>query len=84
MTCGGLRHALKMIHVARAHHLSIMLGCMIESSLAITAAAHLTPLVDYADLDGNLLIENDPYEGVKVGQGKLVLPEEAGLGVRKR
>ncbi len=84
MKCGGLRHALKMIHVARAHNLSIMLGCMIESSLAITAAAHLTPLVDYADLDGNLLIENDPYEGVKVQQGKLVLPDEAGLGVIKR
>ena len=84
MKCGGLRHALKMIHVARAHNLSIMLGCMIESSLAITAAAHLTPLVDYADLDGNLLIENDPYEGVRVEQGKLVLSEEAGLGVRKR
>ncbi len=84
MKCGGLRHALKMIHVARAHNLSIMLGCMIESSLAITAAAHLTPLVDYADLDGNLLIENDPYEGVKVENGKLLLPDEAGLGVRKK
>jgi len=83
MKCGGIRHALKMIHVARAHHLSIMLGCMIESSLAITAAAHLTPLVDYADLDGNLLIENDPHAGVRVEEGKLVLPEEAGLGVRK-
>ena len=84
MKCGGLRHALKMIAVARAHHLSIMLGCMIESSLAITAAAHLTPLVDYADLDGNLLIENDPYLGVKVEYGKLLLPDEAGLGVTPR
>ncbi|GAC1389447.1 MAG: dipeptide epimerase [Ktedonobacteraceae bacterium] len=84
MKCGGIRHALKMIHVARAHHLSIMLGCMIESSLAITAAAHLTPLVDYADLDGNLLIENDPYLGVKVEDGKLILPDEPGLGVRVR
>ncbi|GAC1455685.1 MAG: dipeptide epimerase [Ktedonobacteraceae bacterium] len=84
MKCGGIRHALKMIHVARAHHLSIMLGCMIESSLAITAAAHLTPLVDYADLDGNLLIENDPYEGVKVEDAKLLLPDEPGLGVKVR
>ena len=84
MKCGGIRNALKMIHVARAHHLSIMIGCMIESSLAITAAAHLTPLVDYADLDGQLLIERDPYEGVRVEQGKLVLPDEAGLGVRER
>ena len=84
MKCGGLRHALKMIYVARVHNLSIMLGCMIESSLAITAAAHLTPLVDYADLDGNLLIENDPYIGVRVEHGKLLLPDEAGLGVTAR
>src|SRR2546427_2221511 len=82
MKCGGVSHALKMIHVARAHNLRIMLGCMIESSLAITAAAHITPLVDYADLDGNLLIDNDPYEGVKVVNGKLELPDAPGLGVR--
>lgn len=81
MKCGGIRHALKMIHVARAHNLRIMIGCMIESSLSITAAAHLTPLVDYADLDGHLLIDNDPYEGVKVANGKLVLPDAPGLGV---
>jgi len=61
-----------------------MIGCMIESSLAITAAAHLTPLVDYADLDGNLLIDNDPYGGVVVEHGKLVLPDEPGLGVKER
>jgi len=84
MKCGGMRNALKMIHVARAHHLSIMIGCMIESSLAITAAAHLTPLVDFADLDGQLLIESDPYEGVRVEKGKLVLPDGAGLGVTER
>ena len=84
MKCGGIRHALKMIHVARAHNLSIMIGCMIESSVAITAAAHLTPLVDYADLDGNLLINNDPYTGVTVEQGKLVLPDRPGLGIQER
>lgn len=84
MKCGGIHHALRMIHTARAHHLSVMLGCMIESSLAITAAAHLSPLVDYADLDGNLLISDDPYEGVRVEQGKLILPDRAGLGVRPR
>ena len=83
MKCGGIRHALKMIHVARAHNLRVMIGCMIESSLAITAAAHLTPLVDYADLDGNLLIDNDPYEGVRVVNGKLLLPDAPGLGVRE-
>jgi len=84
MKCGGIRHALKMIHVARAHNLRIMIGCMIESSLAITAAAHLTPLVDYADLDGHLLIDNDPYIGVKVVNGKLILPDNPGLGVQTR
>ena len=84
MKCGGLRHALKMIHVARAHHLRVMIGCMIESSLAITAAAHITPLVDYADLDGHLLIDNDPYVGVSVVNGKLILPDEPGLGIKMR
>ena len=84
MKCGGVRHALKMIHVARAYNLRVMIGCMIESSLAITAAAHLTPLVDYADLDGNLLIDNDPYIGVTVEKGKLILPDAPGLGVKAR
>ncbi len=83
MKSNGITNVLKMIHVARAHNLRIMIGCMIESSLAITAAAHLTPLVDYADLDGNLLIDNDPYEGVKVINGKLLLPDAPGLGVRQ-
>lgn len=84
MKCGGISHALKMIHAARACNLRVMLGCMIESSLAITAAAHLTPLVDYADLDGNLLIDNDPYVGVSVEHGKLILPNGPGLGVQVR
>lgn len=84
MKCGGIHHALKMIHTARAHNMKIMLGCMIESSLAITAAAHLSPLVDYADLDGHLLVSDDPFEGVKVENGKLILPDRAGLGVRPR
>ena len=79
--CGGLLEALRMIHVARAHGLLVMIGCMIESSLGITAAAHLTPLVDYADLDGNLLISNDPYSGVTLDNGKLVLPNLPGIGV---
>ncbi|HTI15749.1 MAG TPA: dipeptide epimerase [Dictyobacter sp.] len=84
MKCGGINNALKMIHTARAHNLRIMIGCMIESSLAITAAAHLTPLVDYADLDGHLLIKDDPFVGVQVEKGKLVLPETPGLGVKER
>jgi len=84
MKCGGLGEALRMIHVARAHGMKIMLGCMVESSLAITAAAHIAPLVDFADLDGNLLITNDPFIGAGVREGKLVLPSEPGLGVRDR
>ena len=84
MKCGGVGEALRMIHVARAHGMKIMLGCMIESSMAITAAAHIAPLVDYVDLDGNLLITNDPYIGAEIHEGKLVLPSEPGLGVRNR
>jgi len=64
MKCGGIREAVKMIHTARACGMKVMLGCMVESSIGITAAAHLSPLVDYADLDGNLLITNDPASGV--------------------
>ena len=81
MKCGSLFEALKMIKMARDRDMKIMLGCMIESSIGITAAAHLSPLVDYADLDGNLLINNDPYEGVAVEDGKLILPEGNGLGI---
>ncbi|GCE13847.1 dipeptide epimerase [Tengunoibacter tsumagoiensis] len=82
MKNGGIHTILKMIHVARAHHLRVMLGCMIESSLAITAAAHLAPLVDYIDLDGNLLISDDPYRGAKIENGRLQLPSDPGLGVK--
>jgi L-alanine-DL-glutamate epimerase-like enolase superfamily enzyme len=84
MKCGGLRNALKMIATARAHHLKVMLGCMIESSLSITAAAHISPLVDYADLDGPLLIASDPFDGVRYDSGKMVLPDRPGLGVVPR
>jgi L-alanine-DL-glutamate epimerase-like enolase superfamily enzyme len=84
MKNGGLSNMLKMIHAARAHRLRVMIGCTIESSLAITASAHLTPLVDDADLDGHLLLEHDPFAGVTVAQGRLVLPDAPGLGVRKR
>lgn len=83
--CGGLRQALKMIHLARACGLKIMLGCMIESSVLITAAAHLAPLVDYADLDGNLLISDDPFLGVKIDKNaKLILPTGPGLGITRQ
>lgn len=84
MKCGGVREALRMIHTARACGMKIMLGCMIESSVGITAAAQLAPLVDYADLDGNILIRNDPAAGVTVRRGQLVLPGGPGLGVTIR
>lgn len=84
MKCGGIREALRMIYTARAHDLKIMIGCNIESSVSITAAAHLMSLVDYIDLDGHLLVTNDPYTGVTVDKGKLTLPEGSGLGIGAR
>jgi L-alanine-DL-glutamate epimerase-like enolase superfamily enzyme len=84
MKCGGLAEAMRMIAVARALGMKVMLGCMIESSLGITAAAHLSPLVDTADLDGNLLIDNDPFVGATVELGRIVLPDGPGLGVTWR
>jgi len=80
---GGLSGALQMIDTARAHKLKTMLGCMVSSSVTITAAAQISPLVDFADLDGNLLIANDPFMGVRVQDGKLILPEKPGLGLTK-
>lgn len=79
--CGGLREALRMIAVARAHGMLVMAGCMIESSLGITAAAHFAPLLDYADLDGAALLAQDPARGATIDGGRLVLPEAPGLGV---
>jgi L-alanine-DL-glutamate epimerase-like enolase superfamily enzyme len=84
MKCGGITPALSLIEEASKADLKVMLGCMIETSIAITAAAHLSPLADYADLDGNLLITNDPFEGVTVRNSKLVLPDRPGLGVVER
>jgi L-alanine-DL-glutamate epimerase-like enolase superfamily enzyme len=81
---GGLREARGMIALARAMGMQVMLGCMVESSVGITAAAHLAPLVDFADLDGNLDVANDPYVGVRMEKGRLYLPEGAGLGVTRR
>ena len=80
---GGIRGALAMIHTARALGMKVMLGCMIESAIAATAAAHLSPLVDWADLDGPLLTASDPFAGVTYDRGKLVLPDGPGLGVRE-
>lgn len=81
--CGGILEAYRMIQTARSLGLKVMVGCMVSSSLAITAAAHLAPLLDYADLDGNLLLREDPFTGVQVKDGRLVLPNKPGLGVTK-
>jgi L-alanine-DL-glutamate epimerase-like enolase superfamily enzyme len=80
--CGSLREALRMIAVARAHGMMVMVGCMIESSLGITAAAHFTPLVDIVDLDGAALLADDPFTGARIDGGQVTLPDGPGLGVR--
>ncbi|WKZ48922.1 MAG: dipeptide epimerase [Anaerolineales bacterium] len=83
MKSEGIRESLRMIHTARAHDMQIMLSCMVESSVGVTAAAHLAPLCDYADLDGPLLIKNDPYRGVTYDGATMSLPSGAGIGVER-
>ena len=82
--CGSLREAIRMVAVARAHGMMVMVGCMIESSIGITAAAHLTPLVDLVDLDGAALLANDPFAGAGIAGGQVSLPDGPGLGVGRR
>ncbi len=82
--CGGIRRALEMIHTARSHGMSVMLGCMVETSLGISAAAQLCGLVDFVDLDGAMLLADDPYEGLGYESGRILLPEGPGLGVEPR
>ena len=82
--CGGLREALKMIATARSHGMLVMAGCMIETSLGITAAAHFAPLLDYADFDGAALLANDPYVGATIDGGRIAIPTAPGLGVTAR
>ncbi|MDQ6612851.1 MAG: dipeptide epimerase [Gemmatimonadota bacterium] len=82
--CGSLREALRMISVARAHGLRVMCGCMIETTLGIAAAAHFSPLLDYADLDGAALLSDDPFAGPGIPNGRITLGDEPGLGVTKR
>ena len=81
MKCTGLREAWRMASFARAVGMRVMVGCMTETSCAVTAAAHLSPLADFADLDGNLLISNDRFRGVTVSDGRLILPDAPGLGL---
>jgi len=82
--CGGIRQALEMIHLARGLGLKVMLGCMVESSLGIAAAAQLAPLVDWVDLDGHLLLAEDPFVGIGGQGGRLTLSDRPGLGVTQR
>lgn len=81
MKCPGLREAARMAAWARAEGMRVMLGCMTETSCAVTAAAHLSPLADFADLDGNLLITNDRFRGMTVVGGRITLPDGPGLGL---
>ena len=81
MKCTGMREAWKMLTYARAEGMRVMVGCMTETSCAVSAAAQLSPAVDFADLDGNLLISNDRFVGVTVEGGRLVLPDRPGIGL---
>lgn len=83
MKCTGMREAWKMVTLARALGMRVMVGCMTETSCGISAAAQFSPAVDFADLDGNLLIANDRFQGVEVVKGKIVLPDLPGIGIVK-
>ena len=81
MKCTGMREAWKMLNLARTLGMKVMIGCMTETSCACSAAAQLAPAVDFADLDGNLLIANDRFDGMRVVDGKITLPQRPGIGV---
>jgi L-alanine-DL-glutamate epimerase-like enolase superfamily enzyme len=83
MKCTGMREAWKILNMARALNMKVMIGCMTETSCAISAAAQLSPAVDFADLDGNLLISNDIFKGTTVEKGVLVLNDLPGIGIKK-
>lgn len=83
MKCTGMREAWKMLNLARAMDMKVMIGCMTETSCACSAAAQLSPAVDFADLDGNLLIANDRFRGMEVVKGKITIPDLPGIGVVK-
>jgi L-alanine-DL-glutamate epimerase-like enolase superfamily enzyme len=81
MKSGGIREMIRMVHAARAHGLQVMLGSMVESSLALSAAAQIAPLADYLDLDGHWLLKDDPFDGAPRERGRIVLNDRPGLGV---
>ena len=82
MKSTGLHEAYQMVTLARALDMKIMVGCMTETSCAVTAAAQISPLVDWADLDGNLLIANDRFDGIKIVNGQVTIPNRPGIGVK--
>lgn len=82
MKSTGLHEAYQMVTLARALDMKVMVGCMTETSCAVTAAAQISPLVDWADLDGNLLIANDRFDGIKIVDGKVTIPNRPGIGVK--
>jgi len=84
MKCGGLIEAVKMARMAKERGLRTLIGCMMETSLSLTAAAHVSPLCDYADLDSGLLLVRDPYVGMTIERGRMILPDKPGLGVEPR
>lgn len=82
--CGGIRGALEMVHATRAHGMKLMLGCMVETSLGISAAAHVSGLFDLLDLDGAMLLADDPFDGPSYEMGRILLPDAPGLGAEPR
>jgi L-alanine-DL-glutamate epimerase-like enolase superfamily enzyme len=83
MKCGGMNAAFKLAHMAISMDMKVMIGCMTETSCAISAAAQLSPLAQWADLDGNLLIKNDCFEGTTISQGRIILNEKPGIGIKE-
>jgi L-alanine-DL-glutamate epimerase-like enolase superfamily enzyme len=83
MKCTGMREAHKMMNLALVNNMKVMIGCMTETSCAVSAAAQLSPLATWADLDGNLLISNDRFEGVKIVDGKITLNNSPGIGIKE-
>ena len=81
MKSTGMHEAYQMAVLARALGMKVMVGCMTETSCAVSAAAQLSPLADWADLDGNLLISNDCFDGMKIVEGRITLPDRPGIGV---
>ncbi len=81
MKCTGMREAHKMLNLAKSLNMKVMIGCMTETLCAISAASQLSPQVEWADLDGNLLIKNDPYSGTKIVNGKIELNNNPGIGL---